>query len=318
MNVLIIGLGSIGKRHLANIKEHQEEWGIEAITVYDTLMRTMTKHRDSVYYADRIPDGSFDAVLVCTPPKYHFKYAAIYPGAHVLVEKPVDFNQDWEGEGDRVRAAMNLRFHPGTQFIKDAFEGSQIKSIRMWYSYNSVRTSSPDYALGPVLSCLHDIDAMSWALDRKNIKVEHVHSAPEVKSEIAVGTCTKSDFSRRPLGWATPSAMWQLSADFIGLRRMRGLQVITQRQQLEWASFGDGDNEHVQLAHQKWDADMEMTSKDIPINEMFVNMLKEFFDMVNAKTPAEDCILPPAWQVAELASRFYNYRTPEAKNYELR
>src|SRR5438270_563932 len=129
MKALVVGLGSIGRRHARNwaalglgevsvCRQHgapqPEPLGIEH-RVFDSLDTALA-------------DGP-DAVLVTNPTSLHVDAArrAIQAGAHVLLEKPIGAALDGLAElldqaarSERVVAVgYHLRFHPGLQRLRD-------------------------------------------------------------------------------------------------------------------------------------------------------------------------------------------------------
>ena len=93
MRVLVVGCGSIGKRHLRNM----QEIGIEHLGAVDPRADRRQEVVDQLglthlyeSVGDSMADG-YDAVVVGVPTALHLDVArtAIEAGAHVLVEKPL-------------------------------------------------------------------------------------------------------------------------------------------------------------------------------------------------------------------------------------
>lgn len=91
----IIGCGRVAENHVLAIRQCP---GTELTAVAggrnaDTFARehgVLLLDRDEICSSDQV-----DAVIICTPPQYHFHYTslALEHGKHVLVEKPVSFDE---------------------------------------------------------------------------------------------------------------------------------------------------------------------------------------------------------------------------------
>ena len=82
MRIGIIGLGSIGTRHLNNLTE----MGGHKLAVYDPVL---TEHAFATIESFWACEP--EAVVICTPPEHHYNYAAqaIRRNIHVFIEKPI-------------------------------------------------------------------------------------------------------------------------------------------------------------------------------------------------------------------------------------
>lgn len=139
MKVLVVGCGSIGKRHAGNIRQISPSIELFAtdylsdrtiplieaynITPYDMLSRHMP----------------FDAFIVCVPTPDHMAYVkrAIEDGINVFVEKPLSDSLNGVTEALRMvsdkglimQVGYQFRFHPGLQLVKKLLDESRIGKI---------------------------------------------------------------------------------------------------------------------------------------------------------------------------------------------
>jgi predicted dehydrogenase len=129
MNALILGLGSMGKRRIRNLKH----LGIHHITGYDIRV-DRNDYARSTYDVEILTDFSWDAiadfdfVLICTPPELHMDAAieCARRGKHFFTE--LNFVQDrlpalldvLKDSGDTFVAAPSctLRYHPCVKKMK--------------------------------------------------------------------------------------------------------------------------------------------------------------------------------------------------------
>ena len=97
---LLIGCGSIGKRHALNLSRLSE---IDHLAIYDLNLKSAQFIADecgakikTFNDLQKALDWAPDAVLIATPHRTHVPLAsaAIESGAHVLVEKPISDDID--------------------------------------------------------------------------------------------------------------------------------------------------------------------------------------------------------------------------------
>ena len=90
---LVVGCGSIGRRHARNLKS----LGVQRLGFCDTNPETLKQCREEVNgeifsdYEEALQKFQPDIVLICTPPVYHVEQAlaALRARAHVFIEKPL-------------------------------------------------------------------------------------------------------------------------------------------------------------------------------------------------------------------------------------
>ena len=188
MKVAILGLGSIGRRHLQNFKTV----GVDALTAYDAS----AAQRDSaaaqfpfarvVASPEAAVDG-VDGVAICTPPDSHLALGRLAADrrAHVMIEKPLTQSADgveaWlhdcDAKGLRVLTAYNWRYWPpmllAERLLKEGRIGA-LRAARTEYAYHLPHHRYPgrDYRQfymakaaqggGCLLDESHAIDYMRW------------------------------------------------------------------------------------------------------------------------------------------------------------
>ena len=183
LSALIVGMGSIGNRHMKNLRE----LGIEKIAVVDPDPERLKKavDRPSVLpYADMATALQVvpNVVLICTPPSLHVEQAiaAVRNGAQVFVEKPLSNRMDdvdeLAREAERAKAIVqvgfNLRHIPAIEMLRELakskelgralyarFEfGQYLPDWRPWQDYRNSYTARKSLGGGIVLDGCHEID----------------------------------------------------------------------------------------------------------------------------------------------------------------
>ncbi|GEM_PF-4416683 len=147
MRVGILGMGSIGCRHAANVKALGHE-----VIAYDYSIQVQEAIKRDYAMCVTLRDvwtTKPQAVLICTLPSSHLElaYEAFRHGCHTFIEKPLGLSLDgWKELGrefDRAElvdmVACNWRWHEGLLRLKKARElgfPHNPRSLTIWhYSY---------------------------------------------------------------------------------------------------------------------------------------------------------------------------------------
>jgi predicted dehydrogenase len=213
VKLAIVGLGSIGRRHLQNFRAA----GVEALTAYDVApdqreaaarlfpFATVTSTLEAAL------DGA-EGVVICTPPDSHLALArmGLDRSAHLMIEKPL--TQSIEGveallrgcDGKRLRVltAYNWRYWPPMRLVERMLREGRIgpvRAARTEYAYHlSTRYPGADYRSfymadvkqggGCLLDESHAIDYMRWLcgeITEVSAVVDHVSSLEIATDDIA-------------------------------------------------------------------------------------------------------------------------------------
>lgn len=189
MKLAIVGLGSVGCRHLQNF----HAVGVDALAAFDVAAARREAGAAQFPFAavtdtlEAALEGA-DGVVVCTPPDSHLAVArmAAEPGAHLMVEKPLAHSVEGveallrfcDVRGLRVLTAYNWRFWPPMLLVERMLKEGRIgpvRAARTEYAYHlSIRYPGGDYrdaymadaarGGGALLDESHAIDYMRWLL----------------------------------------------------------------------------------------------------------------------------------------------------------
>lgn len=190
--VLIAGLGSIGKRHLANLQRLRPDSTIGVLRTRRQAISEASPEGCDLQFFDIEDALAFDpdAAIVAAPAPAHVLIAShfIDAGTHVLVEKPLSDQSDGaralvakaSAAGIVVMVGYNLRFSESLQEAKTmideqvigrvcAVQASVGQYLPDWRPGTDYRTSvSAQRSLGggALLELSHEIDLVHWFCGR--------------------------------------------------------------------------------------------------------------------------------------------------------
>jgi len=246
VKALVVGLGSIGRRHARNWARS----GLGDVLVCRTTRQPPPEPLGIEYRELHDVDDALaerpDVVLVTNPTSLHLETArrALDAGSHVLVEKPLSHTLDGVealAQTDRVvLVGYNLRFHPGLQRLRSLLHGGAIGkplSVRAevgeylpdwhpWEDYRASYSARRDLGGGPVLTFSHEIDSVYWLLGMPtSVTAVATHaSALEVDTE---------DVAEIVLRYAD-GAIASIHMDYVRRPTRRQVEVLGERGTLRW------------------------------------------------------------------------------------
>ena len=190
MRVLVSGSGSIGRRHMRNLRG----LGVGNIAACDpnperlAPMVSELQVQAFVSFDHALEKFQPDIVFVCTPPVFHVTQArqSLTASADVFIEKPLSHSMDGvrqlraeiRGTGRIVQVGYNLRFHPAIRKLKQIANENVIGRIlfarlevaqylpdwRPWQDYRQSYTARRDLGGGIILDGSHELDYLLWLL----------------------------------------------------------------------------------------------------------------------------------------------------------
>ena len=206
--VLIIGYGSIGKKHAKLLKKFKNVSKIYILTKQNCGNFNRVKSISEVNKIDP------DYILICSRTSDHFKHLFYLENnlknKIILVEKPVFENvKNFRVHNNKVFIGYNLRYHPVINFIKNYVKNKKIFSINVscysylpnWrknINYSKSNSAKKIYGGGVLLELSHEIDFVQWIF-KKIRKVNHVTikkiSNLKTDAEDCVSIIGKTDFA---------------------------------------------------------------------------------------------------------------------------
>ena len=180
MRVLIIGLGSIAKKHIKVINELDPFVNIYALR--SSHKSTKIAGVSDVYSFSEIKDKP-DFVIISNPTSHHYNTikGCLALNAPLFIEKPSLMSMDgaWELADEldmnniRSYVACNLRFHPVIEFLKkelpkhrlieaNVYVGSYLPGWRPGRDYSKIYSAIAELGGGVHLDMIHELDYSYW------------------------------------------------------------------------------------------------------------------------------------------------------------
>lgn len=238
MKFLIVGLGSIGKRHQENLKKLNHQ--------------VIPVHRDD-NLEKKIKSNQPDAIFICNPTSMHLKTAnvALEYNLPIFLEKPLSHNlngvntfiQEVEKKQIPVLVGYCLRWQKGLMKIKnqlcklkslnnlhaDIFYQSFLPDWRPGRDYCQIYSSQKNLGGGVLLDLSHEIYYAIWFFGRpKTVKAKLGYS-PELKIDVE----TKADLELTFIN----NIKSRIYLDMANKKIKRGLQIIGKKQ-FNWSYPG--------------------------------------------------------------------------------
>jgi predicted dehydrogenase len=198
MNILIIGLGSIGQRHLRNLKKIQpkaqfyalrKKYTTPLLSSTNKVIRGEIKKKYSLQYINNLEEINInkiklDCAFVCTPTSHHVSQIIwlLKNDINCFVEKPLGSSLKQLKELEFILKKKNklitmmgfqLRFNPIIQYLENIFKkkspigrvfaahihhGEHIKDFHPYEDYRISYAAIKRLGGGVILSQIHEID----------------------------------------------------------------------------------------------------------------------------------------------------------------
>lgn len=172
LNVLILGFGSIGRRHAFLLRK---KFKIQNIFIY--TKQKINKYKSINSFKD-LKTINPNYIIIASPTKFHFnqlKYVEkTFSKINILVEKPLfDRNKTLQIRKNKVFVGYNLRFHPIIKYIKKNLKKKKIIDIKIFsnsflpnwrknINYKKSSSAKKNLGGGVTLDLSHEIDLARW------------------------------------------------------------------------------------------------------------------------------------------------------------
>lgn len=182
MRVLIVGIGSIAKKHIEVLRSLESE--IELYGLRSSTQSTSIDNLTDIYSWEEVP-SNLDFIIISNPTSEHYAsiMKAIAFKVPLFIEKPslanLEGSENLLKEIDRHKVityiAFPLRFNPVVGWLKanlldkrifelNAYCGSYLPDWRPGQDYTTTYSASRDMGGGVHLDLIHELDYVTWLL----------------------------------------------------------------------------------------------------------------------------------------------------------
>ncbi len=298
MQIAVLGCGSIGRRHLRNLRA----LGYADLLAFDpsAAARDQAQVESGAVGCAALEDvwaQKPEVVLVTAPSNQHIALAltAARYNCHLFIEKPLSHSlADVETLCSEVdernlisMVGCNMRFHPGPAKVKALLDqgqigrviaariytGSYLPTWRPGVDYRQSYSASAVQGGGAILDCIHEIDLALWyfgpAVVQYAVKLPAESIGLEVEGLLEV-------LLRHDSG-----VLSSVHLNFIQRDYHRGCEIIGSEGSLYWR-FSEGK---IYCYAATGSPTLIEQPSDWTVNQMYVDELRYFMEHIESGTP---------------------------------
>ena len=296
---LVVGCGSIGRRHLGNL----QNLGVQNLIAFDVAeerrLEVVEKFHVPVFadYDEALAQG-VHAALICSPTRLHLEQSlrAVEAGCHLFIEKPIatslqgldELLAKIKSRQIKTLVGCNFRFHPGLQKVKALLEAGTVGSIvsaraqfgqylpnwHPWEDYRQGYSARRDLGGGVLLDRIHELDYIRWLLG----DVSSVAALIGKLSHLEIDTEDTVDLLLRFAG----GFFGTVHVDYVRRTYDCSFEVVGDEGTIQW-SFQDQRVRWFSAAGNCWQS-LEWPKYEV--NAMYLEQFKHFFRLLEGDEPS--------------------------------
>ena len=304
LKALVIGYGSIGKRHTKNLMNYKPKPEISICTKNKEVL-PLEKKGIKIYstITDAIKQ-KHDVVLICNETNLHVKTAIKFAkkNYHIFLEKPMsDSLQNIPSLIRMIKnrklitmVGCNMRFHSGIKLMKQLIDKKEIGRVvsvsvengsfmpdwHPWENYRISYAAQKKLGGGVVLTQIHEIDYLHWFFGEAIETYSFTGKLSNLEIDVEDYASCILKFKNKVIA--------EVHLDYFQKPSTRNCKIIGTKGQIRW----DWENNHVQLyknKQKKWMT--KKIEKKFDSNQMYVDELNYFLNCImTKKTPMNSII----------------------------
>jgi len=296
MKVCFIGVGSIGKRHMKNLKRIFED---RAESLQIDICRSgkgkpLEKEIESVVTArynslSDLPED-YDIIFITNPTEYHLEVLKIVnnKAKHFFIEKPLtsikqlgNYAEIQEMAGKTYYVACPLRYTKVIQYAKEHIAKDQIFGVRCISSsylpewrpgqdYRDTYSAHRDLGGGVAIDLIHEWDYIKYLFGMPDMVHKVITRVSDLEIDSDDIACYIGEYRDKIV---------ELHLDYFGRVPIREMQIYTAKETIEC------DLIRSQIRYLKSGKVIDLTEER---NDFQISELKHFLDMVEHKCNNEN------------------------------
>ena len=311
MKILLIGLGSIGQRHLRNIKKINPNTEIYALRKLrrgfilnnsnQIVGKNIIKKYDikEIRTIKEIKKINLDAVFINTPSSLHLKYFQTFLNQklHIFIEKPLTdkshkakifINQINHKYKQKIMIGHQLRFNECLIKIKsilkkgtlgkicgaNIYHGENLNNFHIYEKYNNIYASKKKLGGGVILSQIHEIDYCLYLFGSPS----SLYASGGQRSDLKIDV---EDYANIVFNFNNDKDPFSvnITLDYLQNPKKRELLIVGSKGSLEWDYYKDTININYYNGSNE-----SFIYKLKDRNELFMRELKYFFKSIENDT----------------------------------
>lgn len=298
-SILIIGGGSIGKRHLKNLLSLGEK-NIAVVEVNSERKSELEKEFSLPVFSsieEAFEKKKFSIAFVCSPSVFHLKNALLCAdqGCDLFIEKPLSHSLEGLGELTAktqekkliTMVGSNWKFYSLFQKMKEVLESNTLGKILSarcqfgqylpdWHPYEDYRRgySANKKLGGGILLDSHEFDYLTWFLG--NVKKLSCFAGKVSTLEIDV-----EDVAEVILQFEN-SAIAEIHLDYLQRFYQRNFEFFGEKGSMYW-SMAEKKVTVLEVEKEKQEFSLP---ENYDLNDMYVQEVQHFLNCVDSRTPS--------------------------------
>lgn len=306
MKILVVGVGSIGARHLKNLMELGH--AVYAVDINrENLNRGSSLAKGVFSSLDEALKIVPDAAFICTYSNDHIIPAikCAEAGCRLFIEKPLSLSTDGIDEliqiidekGLITMVGCNMRFHPAISYIHNVLSNNRSFSKRLWGNfefgfylpfdkkdYRNSYKANKNMGGNLIFDCIHELDCAAWFFGKPKEVIcnKGILSSLDIDTEDHVEMMVKFD----------SGSICTIHFDYLQHGYSRRCKIIAEEGTVVW-DFVSGKVGTITTSEREWmwkDMKTNVTYDQMYIDEVkyFMNCImsgKETFNSIKQSLP---------------------------------
>lgn len=292
MKIVLIGFGSIGRRHAGNILK----LGHSVVVVepyYENRKKAIEMGLKGFKTLKEALKEKPEVAFVCTPTKYHVQPAieALKANCHLFIEKPISDNLKGvkqlltlaKKKKKKICVGCNMRYEEGLTKVKEFIESNKFGKplsakvefgyyLPYWHpklDYRKEYSANKKLGGGIILDAIHEIDYIRWMLG----EIKTIYCEAGKISSLQIDTEDNAEIIMK----TTKGIVINAHLDYINKKYTRNCKIVFEKGEIHW----DFNKKTVQTYNINGKENIFKEKKDF--SECYIDELKDFFKQIQGK-----------------------------------